>query len=35
MNEGEMDAHLGYEPYERAETTNSRNEKGFEVTMVR
>ncbi|URZ08632.1 hypothetical protein CLROS_040140 [Clostridium felsineum] len=27
MNEGEMDAHLGYEPYEQAETTNSRNGK--------
>ncbi|URZ16541.1 IS256 family transposase ISCth4 [Clostridium felsineum DSM 794] len=27
MLEGEMDEHLGYEPYERAETTNSRNGK--------
>ena len=27
MMEGEMDHHLGYEPYERTENTNSRNGK--------
>ncbi|URZ14151.1 hypothetical protein CLFE_001360 [Clostridium felsineum DSM 794] len=36
MLEGEMDEHLGYETYERAETINSINgKKGFEANMGR
>ena len=37
MLEAEMTQHLGYDPYERSESTNARNgkkEKSFLVNMV-